>query len=421
MFKFIHAADIHLDSPLHKLDAYEGSPIEELRHATRRAFENLVDLAVDEHVDFMLIAGDLYDGDWKDYNTGLYLVSRLRKLREAEIPVFIVAGNHDAASKITKRLRLPEGVTLFPTNKAATAELQDLGVAIHGRSFGSAVMTKNLAKRYPPPVSGSFNIGLLHTSLNGRAGHEPYAPCSLDDLRGKGYNYWALGHPHEREVVLEDPLVVFSGNTQGRHIRECGPKGCLLITVDDNGRAAMDFKPLDVVRWAKIEIDASTAEGGYAVVDMVTERLGRLLDENDGRPLIARVEIRGSSPAHAELAGDAERWVNEIRSAAIDAAGGDACIEKVKIETCYPPETAAITAKEGPIGELNRCLDSLESDPDQWVSLAQTLDDLVKKMPRELREGGDTVNPEDPVWMAEMIRQVRPMLLQKLLRKGNPA
>jgi len=257
--------------------------------------------------------------------------------------------------------------------------------------------------------------------LNGRAGHEPYAPCGLDDLRGKGYNYWALGHPHEREVVLEDPLVVFSGNTQGRHIRECGPKGCVLITVDDNGRAAMDFKPLDVVRWARIEIDASTAEGGYAVVDMVTERLGRLLEENDSRPLIARVEIRGSSPAHAELAGDVERWVNEIRSAAIDAAGGDACIEKVKIETCYPPETVAITSKEGPIGELNRCLDSLESDPDQLVSLAQTLDDLVKKMPRELREGSDTVNPQDPVWMAEMIRQVRPMLLQKLLRRRNPS
>lgn len=418
MFKFIHAADIHLDSPLHKLDAYEGAPMEELRHATRRAFNNLVDLAADEEVDFLLIAGDLYDGDWKDYNTGLYLVSQLRKLREAGIPVFIVAGNHDAASKITKTLRLPDGVTLFPSNKASTAKLEELGVAIHGRSFSSAVMTKNLAERYPSPIPGCFNIGLLHTSLNGREGHEPYAPCSLDDLLGKGYNYWALGHVHQREVVLEDPLVVFSGNTQGRHIRECGPKGCMLITVDDSGRTAMDFRPLDVVRWVKIEIDASDADGGYVVIDMVTAKLDRLLEENGNLPLISRVEITGSSPAHAELTGDLEHWANEMRSAAIDTAGGDACIEKVKIQTSYPPEIKTVKSKEGPIGELNRCLDSLEFDPDELISLGQILEDLVKKMPRELREGGDSVNPEDPQWVAEMIRQVRPMLMHRLIRKG---
>lgn len=419
MFKFIHAADIHLDSPLHKLDAYEGAPVEELRHATRRAFENLVDLALEEEVDFVLIAGDLYDGDWKDYNTGLYLVSRLRKLREAEIPVFIVAGNHDAASKITKTLRLPDGVTMFPSNKAETAELDELGVAIHGRSFSSAVMTKNLAEKYPSALSGCFNIGLLHTSINGREGHEPYAPCSLDDLRGRGYNYWALGHAHQWEIVLEDPLVVFSGNTQGRHIRECGPKGCALITVNDSGRPTMDFKPLDAVRWGRIEIDASAAQGGYDVVDMVIEELGRLLEENSSLPLIARIEIRGGSPAHAELAGNLEHWVNEFRSAAIDAGGGNACIEKVKIQTSYPPDSAAVKSKEGPIGELNRFLDSLEYDPDQLDSLGRSLEELVKKMPRELREGGDGVNPEDPAWVAEMIRQVRPMLMQRLLRKGS--
>jgi DNA repair exonuclease SbcCD nuclease subunit len=307
---------------------------------------------------------------------------------------------------------------MFPSNKATTVELESLGVAIHGRSFSSAVMTKNLAEKYPSPVPGCFNIGVLHTSINGREGHEPYAPCSLDDLRGKDYNYWALGHVHQLEVVLEDPLVVFSGNTQGRHIRECGPKGCVLVSVDDSGRAAMNFKPLDVVRWVKIEIDASTADGGYAVVDMVNESLGRLLEENESLPLIARVEIQGSSPAHAELAGDVERWVNELRSAAVDTAGGDACIEKVKIKTSYPPDTGISKSKEGPIGELNHFLDSLESDSDQLVSLGQTLEDLVKKMPRELREGGDIVKLEDPVWVAEMIKQVRPMLIQRLLRKG---
>jgi len=336
MFKFIHAADLHLDSPLHKLTTYEGSPVEELRHATRRALENLVDLALHEEVDFVLIAGDLYDGDWKDYNTGLYLVSRLRKLREAAIPVFLVAGNHDAASRITTTLRLPEHVTLFPATEAESVELKALGAAVHGRSFPSPATTKNLAKGYPPPLPGCFNIGLLHTSLNGREGHEPYAPCSLDDLRRKEYDYWALGHVHQQEVVAEAPLVVFPGNTQGRHIRECGPKGCMVITVDDRARVTTDFKPLDVVRWARIPIDASTADRGYVLVDQMGQELVRLLDANPNIPLVVRVEIEGPSPAHAELAGDVERWMNEFRSAAIDVAGGNVCVEKVRIHTTYP-------------------------------------------------------------------------------------
>ena len=113
MFKFLHAADIHLDSPLHKLDHYEGAPVEEIRQATRRAFENLINLAIVEKVAFVLLTGDLYDGDWKDYNTGLYFASQMSKLREAGIPVYIIAGNHDAASKITKTLKLPEGIKIF--------------------------------------------------------------------------------------------------------------------------------------------------------------------------------------------------------------------------------------------------------------------------------------------------------------------
>ena len=351
MFKFIHAADIHLDSPLHKLGTYEGAPLEALRHATRRAFQNLVRTALEEAVDFVLIAGDLYDGDWKDYNTGLYLISQLGKLREAGIPVFVVAGNHDAVSRITKTLRLPEGVTLFPSNKAETVELKSLGVAIHGRSFSSAVMKKNLAEKYPSPVPGTFNIGMLHTSLNGREGHEPYAPCSLDDLRNRGYDYWALGHVHQQEVVLKEPWVVFSGCTQGRHIRETGPKGCMIGTVDDRGRTAIHFKPLDVVRWVTLRIDASPEESGYAVVDQAVGQLEQVMEDNGGLPVIVRMVIGGPTPAHAEMAGDVERWTNEIRAAAMNASGGGVCIEKVRIETSYPLSPGPGAGYEGPIGE----------------------------------------------------------------------
>nr|MBL0732180.1 DNA repair exonuclease [Desulfobacterales bacterium] len=255
MFKFIHAADIHLDSPLHKLDYYEGAPADEIRQATRRAFDNLVQTAITENVDFILIAGDLYDGDWKDYNTGLYLVSQTGKLRDAGISVYIAYGNHDAASKITKTLRLPENVHLFPSDKPSTYLIDNLNVAVHGQSFAAPAVKKDLSLLYPPPLPGYFNIGVLHTCASGREGHASYSPCTPEGLRQKGYDYWALGHVHQQEILCDDPPILFSGNIQGRHIREIGPKGCMLITVDESGRSKLEFKPLDVIRWAILKVD----------------------------------------------------------------------------------------------------------------------------------------------------------------------
>lgn len=248
MFKFLHAADIHLDSPLLRLDVYEGAPAADIRGATRRAFENLVQTALAETVDFVLLAGDVYDGNWKDYNTGLHFASRLARLREAGIPVLLAAGNHDAASSISRSLRLPDSVRVFPHDRPATVVLEPVNVAVHGQGFGTPAVRVDLSRGYPPPVPGCFNVGLLHTAVNGREGHEPYAPCTLAALREKGYDYWALGHVHQHEVLSEAPLVVFPGNTQGRHARETGPKECVLVTVDDADRTAVDFRPLDIVR-----------------------------------------------------------------------------------------------------------------------------------------------------------------------------
>src|SRR5690554_5608822 len=204
-FRFIHAADIHLDSALHGLERYEGAPVEEIRSATRRAFDNLVELAIDEQVAFVLLAGDLYDGDWKDYNTGLYFSERMGRLREAGIRVFMIAGNHDAASQITKHLRLPDNVKAFSTHSPETAFVEELSVAIHGQGFVSRAVTDDLSQAYPPGDAQLFNIGLLHTCLDGKPGHEPYAPCTVSGLRSKGYQYWALGHVHKREEVSREP------------------------------------------------------------------------------------------------------------------------------------------------------------------------------------------------------------------------
>ena len=203
--KFIHTADIHVDSPLVGLAAYQNAPVASLRTATRDAFSALVDLAIDEAVDFMVIAGDLYDGAWKDYNTGHYFVREMGRLNQAGVPVYLLHGNHDAESEMTKRLTLPPNVHLFDSKKPGSYRIEALRVALHGRSCREAATLDNLAIGYPDAVPGWLNIGVLHTALEGYAAHPRYAPCSLAELTAKGYDYWALGHVHEFALLQQNP------------------------------------------------------------------------------------------------------------------------------------------------------------------------------------------------------------------------
>jgi DNA repair protein SbcD/Mre11 len=419
MFKFIHTADIHLDSPLHKLDRYEGAPVDEFRQATRRAFENLVQLALSEKVAFVLIAGDLFDGDWKDYNTGLFFVAQMARLRDAGIQVFIVAGNHDAANKISKTLRLPDNVMTFPTENPATFRMTEINVAVHGQGFASPVVKKDLSAGYPKADNGFFNIGLLHSCLTGREGHEPYAPCSPEGLRNKGYDYWALGHVHQKERVLEEPPIVFSGNPQGRHARETGPKGCILVSVEDGTRVDVEFKPTDVVRWVAADVEAAGSNSGYDIVDFFVRRLAELLDENEGLPMAVRVHIEGETPACDEVLADLERWSNEIRSSALEIGSGRVWVEKVNFKLTPPASVKRLKHAEGAIDELLKLFDELAAEPESRLRLATELSDLGKKLPRELKEGADAVSFDDPDWLREMLDQVRPMLVRRLLKKGT--
>lgn len=415
MLTFVHAADIHLDSPLRKLRQYEGAPVEAMRGATRRALENLVELTLDKKADFLLIAGDLYDGDWRDYNTGLFFISQMQKLAAADIPVFIVAGNHDAASRMTHGLRLPKGVRFLSTDRPETVRLDLLGVAIHGQGFYSPAVKKNLARAYPPALDGYFNIGLLHTGATGKEDHEPYAPCSLEDLLSKGYDYWALGHIHKREIMHTHPPVVFPGNIQGRHINETGPKGCMVAEADETGAVELTFAPLDRVRWERVSADISGQSDPYAVREMVCDRLEARLEESDGLPLIVRVELSGTAPVHERLAAQSEKWQNEIRAAALEIGGGRVWIEGLRLNS-RPPESADCQAVDhGPLAEITALFDELRKDPGQLENLGDWLAPLEKKLPRELKEGADGLRPGDPEWLREVLDAAEPMLLRRLL------
>lgn len=382
MFTFLHAADIHLDSPLRGLARYDGAPVEHLRSATRRAFTALVDLALSEQVAFVVLAGDLFDGDWPDYNTGLFLHQQLARLGAAGIDAYLVKGNHDASSKITRELVWPPSVHVFSDRSPQSFERPDERVVLHGQSYRDRATTDDLAAAYPAPRPGWLNLGVLHTSVDGREGHAPYAPCTLRGLLDKGYDYWALGHVHAREVLHERPWVVFPGNLQGRHARERGAKGCTLVRVEDGAIRSVEHRPVDVLRWDHRQVDLSDVTDFTGLVGAVGDELSRALDEADGRPLAVRVELVGRTPLHATLHQQPERVLNEVRAAATRL--GELWVEKLVL-SCRPPgDAASIEHSHELLNALLARFDALHADPNLASELLGDATSLAQKLPAQL-------------------------------------
>jgi exonuclease SbcD len=418
MFRFLHAADVHLDSPVVGLSDYESAPVDAISGATRRAFENLVGLAIDEEVAFVLLAGDLYDGDWKDYRTGLFFVDQMARLREAEIPVFVVAGNHDAASQLTKNLRPPDNVHFFSTKKPETRLVDAFDVAIHGQGFASRAVTEDLAAAYPVADPGLFHVGLLHTSLEGREGHATYAPTSAQVLAQKGYHYWALGHVHKREVVSKDPWIVFPGNLQGRHAREVGPKGCTLVTVQNGAVAGVEERPVDVLRWAVCRVDVDGATTTSDMLDRVSRALTAKADCADGRAVAARVELTGSAACHEEISANPDHWVQEIRALAAGVSSADVWVEKVRFAMDRPIDLAVLAARDDALGSFLRELAAAADSPDEIAVLREALADVRLALPSELLSGDDAVDPHAPELLARLVAEARDLLLARIVREG---
>ncbi len=414
-FSFIHAADIHLDSPLRGLERYEGAPVDYIRAATRRAFQNLVDLALKEKVCFVLIAGDLYDGDWRDYNTGLFFTSQAARLKEADINLYFIRGNHDAASQITRMLRLPDNVKDFSTAAPETVTLDDLGVALHGQGFHTPAVTEDLSRNYPGPIKDYFNIGLLHTCASGREGHEPYAPCDLSHLKNIGYDYWALGHVHRREVISENPAIIFPGNIQGRHIREQGAKGCTLVQVQQGRINSVEHHPLDVLRWVLCQVDAEEAETYEEVLERAGQSIDSALSQSEGRLLALRVIISGACQVHGSLLNDPFRLNNDLRAVAVDRGIDSAWVEKVKVNTS-PRVNMDELLSSNPVASLLQYLHQAAGDEQILKELISELERDKKNLPPELFKDGE-IDPGDPGYLQKLLPEVEELILSRLMRK----
>ena len=410
--RFIHCADLHLDSPLRGLEQYEGAPVQEMREATRRAFENIVDLTLEREANFVLIAGDVFDGDLQDFNAALFFANQLRRLNDAGVRAFIVRGNHDALSKISKSVPFPANVHIFKANKPETVAIEDLGVAIHGQSFATGAVTDDLAVAYPEFIPGVLNIGLLHTALAGREGHEPYAPTTTERLVAKGYDYWALGHIHAREIVQKSPWIVFPGNTQGRHARELGPKGCMVIEADEQGIQSVEFIETDVARWQSLSIDATDLVSLDSLQAAIQSAVQDALLEAGNRVLALRLVVTGRTLLHGRLVSSPEGFRAEVCAWLNEASGGMAWLEKLKLSVAAPLNLAALAERDDPIGLLIRKLDELAADPAVFAALANPiLSELSLKIPAELREHDSAFNPLSPELQSEALAAARERLL----------
>ncbi len=375
VFRFIHAADLHLDSPLRGLSQREGAPEEEIRGASRRALENLVSLCLEEGVDFLLIAGDLYDGDWPDFNTGLFFNRQMLRLRDVGIPVYLISGNHDAESKITKSLSLPENVQAFPVKKPKSIKHPTLPVTFHGQGFATASVTENLSLNYPDASEGRFNIGLLHCSI-GDSPHAAYAPCTVANLLTKHYGYWALGHIHLHAVLHEAPHIVYSGNIQGRHARETGERGCYVVTVsDDLAVERLDFKALDVVRWGQCEVDLSGVEDTSVALQKIRTVLVEAAASASPRLLCVRLTLSGQTPLHSEFHAGKEAWRAEVVNAAQEVSD-EIWIERIRLKTQSPMDMEQLAGQSDLTAQVIEELQAMEVSEHP-----SSVTDLLGKLP----------------------------------------
>ncbi len=381
MFRFIHTADLHLDAPLHSLALKDEALFDLVGSATRGALEQIVTLCLEENIHALLIAGDLYDRDLHSMKTAAFLTAQLERLNTADIPVFIIRGNHDAASVITKELDLPPNVHVF-SGHGGTERLEEHGVAVHGASFANPQAPESLLPQYPASVAGCFNIGLLHTSLAGSEGHDTYAPCSVSDLKNHGYDYWALGHIHKRQVHSEAPHIVMPGMPQGRDIGEAGTKTVTLVSVSDgpdSTNVTLEERRTSQIEFSRLPCELEGVERWRDMLAQITTAIKEAADQAAGNSIL-RIELTGQTPLAWRARRDMDLLSEQIKEAA--EVIGTVWIEKVE---CHLRQPEAPEERGDPRFELQALMPTLMQDEvvkDHAVKISER---LVRELPPEIR------------------------------------
>jgi DNA repair exonuclease SbcCD nuclease subunit len=357
-FRFLHTGDLHLDSPFVGLTAEAPADVARaLRDSTLQAWERIVKLAVDEEVDFAVVAGDVFEHANRTLLAQVRFRDGLERMAAAGIPSFVVTGNHDPLSGWEPSVRWPEATHRFGPDEVEARPVLRGGreiARVYGISYPVRDVTENLALRFRREADAPYAVAVLHANVGGQPGHLPYSPCTLSDLRASGIEYWALGHVHRPGILSQsEPTVVYCGNPQGRDPGEVEPRGAYIVDVDSGGAATPVFHATDAVRWHLLEVDIGAVDGEEGLIDAVVAAV-EAAQQAAARPIVARVTLVGRGPLHRSLTrGPLRSDVRQLAQERLPSDGRFAWIESLRDATRPVADPAGSGAPATFLGELS--------------------------------------------------------------------
>jgi DNA repair exonuclease SbcCD nuclease subunit len=374
-FRFIHTADLHLDSPFRGLAETSPGLRDTLQSATLGALNRVVDHTINSKADFLIIAGDLYDSKDRSLRALVSFRKQMERLAERRIPVFIVHGNHDPLNGWGSGFQLPPNVVTFGGHADTEPFIRRGRDVAHitGVSYMRERVTDNLSLSFKVPDAAAYSIAVLHANVGHQSGHAEYAPATVGDLSAGGFNYWALGHVHTRSVLSAEPaMIVYPGNTQGRNARETGARGCFQVDVDMNGRAELEFVETSIARWVHLELSIREYSTMDQLVDGMLDKARESASAFEG-PTVVRCTLRGNGVLHRDLQRDEmSEELSELLQTVVAA-------ETVRITTGPELDFESVSRTETMVSDFLKLADRALEDPDLRQRLTDSLVPLFRR------------------------------------------
>ena len=381
-FKFIHCADLHLGTPFRGLSELNPDLGEALNKSTYTAFDNIVQLAIEEKVDCVLIAGDVYDSEDSSLKAQMKFRDNLARLSEEGIWAFVTHGNHDPISGWAAKLELPERVSVFPGDKVTSIPFQDNDetvAMIYGISFPKREIHDNLSLQFTSGKEKVPHIGVLHTMVGASTVHDSYAPCNTKDLTGSGMDYWALGHVHQGGVLRPSgPAIVYSGCSQSRSPRETGEKGCYLVSIEFGSDPDIKFVSTDVIRYVSDAIDIAALPTLDQVADSIIRKCMDISGESDERSVIARLSLKGRTDLHSQLkrTNSIPEILENVREQ-LAAKEPFVWLESLRLETAGTYDLDSLKKGDNFTADIIAVFDNLEApESEDWEKLRELFQPL---------------------------------------------
>ena len=415
--KFIHTADLHLDTPFKGLTNWNSELAKRLKNATLGSLKKIVDLGIQENVDFLVISGDIFDSENQSLAAQLNFVEEMQRLTEKRIPAYFICGNHDPLSSWLEDLQMPENVFRFNASEVENQTFRKNGepiADIHGISFANKTVSKNLASSYkvkdqPSPVK----IALLHGTVGISGPHENFAPFKVEDIADKGFDYWALGHIHKRQVVWQKyPAVVYPGNPQGRDFGETGAKGCYMVEIDQNKTLDISFVPVQQIRFEELEIDLTGEDTINVLPGKIQEAVTGLNDYEENTSYIIRISLTGRTPLHSRFnrPGEMEQVLDFLNEGQLDQTHFT-WIDSIEVNTKPVIDIDKIRERSDFPGEILNAIEQYESDSQK---LKEWIESVDKEFSGQAKREIDGLSEEDH---RQIIEKAKWMLLDKLRKE----